>query len=502
MTMQVIRGGRVLDAGGHSAEPGDILVDGDTIREIGPPGMPAPEAVEIDAGGQLLMPGLVNAHTHGSGNLSKAQGDRWTLELMLNSMAAIGGRRTLEDRYLSTLIGAVEMIRKGCTATLDLQFEFRSPTRESTEAVALAYVDAGMRAVVAPMVWEHTLYEVVPGLYDALSPALQAEADKFRLPASGVNLDALEEALKNWKFDRAQVAPAVSPSIPHHCSEDLLVRLRDMARDYDIGFHTHLCESKVQALTTYRLYGKTLTARLADLDILGPHFTAAHAVWVDADDIGRLADAGASVSHNPGSNARLGNGIAPVRDMLDRGVNVAIGTDSCTCSDNLNMFEAMRFSSFLIRLQELDYRRWPEGETILSMATAGGARALGFGDAIGVLAPGRKADIVFLDLARTHYVPLNDPTLHVVYAEDGTGVAGVMIGGRMVLDRGRLVTVDEAKLVRDAERAIDRLLGEANEEMRERAELLHDVVGQYCLGLARESYHIDRHARCHSDPPH
>ena len=102
MTMQVIRGGRVLDAGGHSAEPGDILVDGDTIREIGPPGMPAPEAVEIDAGGQLLMPGLVNAHTHGSGNLSKAQGDRWTLELMLNSMAAIGGRRTLEDRYLST----------------------------------------------------------------------------------------------------------------------------------------------------------------------------------------------------------------------------------------------------------------------------------------------------------------------------------------------------------------------------------------------------------------
>ena len=489
---KIIRGGRVIDVAARRAAAADILIDGDTIRDIRAPGLPALDAAEIDARDRLLMPGLVNSHTHGHGNLSKALGDRWTLELMHNSLAAMTGRRTPEDKYLAVKIGAAEMIRKGCTAAYDLPFEFPGPTAEGIEAAGRAYADVGMRAVIAPMVWERTLYQVVPGLYDALGPELRAEADKLRLPPSGASLAALEAALAKWPFDRTQVAPAIAPTIPSYCSEALLLRLRDLARDHGIGFHTHLSESKVQAMASQAIHGCSLTAYLDKLGILEARFTAAHAVWIDSDDIRRLADAGASVAHNPGCNARLGSGIAPVGEMLERGINIGIGTDSCTCSDNLNMFEAMRMASFVFRLREPDYERWPTAGQTLGFATTGSARALGFGDAIGALAVGRKADIVFLDLAKPHYVPLNEPLNQIVYCEDGTGVDSVMVGGRMVLERGRMLTVDEAKLRADAERAVARLLGEANAAMRATADRLAPAVGRYCLELARRDFHIDR----------
>jgi len=489
---QVIRGGRVVDAPRRRADLADMVIDGDTIAAIVPPDTAVADARAIDARDRMLMPGLVNCHTHGHGNLSKALGDRWTLELMHNALAAMTGRRTAEDKYLAIKIGAVEMIRKGCTAAYDLPFEFPGPTAEGIEAAGRAYTDVGMRAVVAPMVWEKTLYEVVPGLYDALSPALKAEADKARLPPSGASLAALESALKNWPFDRARVMPAIAPTIPSYCSEALLIRLRDLARDYDIGFHTHLSESKVQAMASQAIHGRSLTRYLAELGILGPRFVAAHAVWIDDADIKLLADAGASVAHNPGCNARLGSGIAPVREMLSAGIAIAIGTDSCTCSDNLNMFEAMRMSSLMFRLRELDQDAWPPAEQVLGFATTGGAHALGWGDAIGALAPGKKADIVFLDLAKPHYVPVNDALNQIVYCEDGTGVDSVMIGGRMVLDRGRMTTVDEAAMKRDAERAVERLLGAANSEMRERAARLAPAVAGHCLDLMREAYPINR----------
>ncbi len=156
----VIRGGRLLDAPAHAAPRADILIDGDNIAEIGRPGLAAPgDATVIDARGMLLHPGLVNAHTHGHGNLAKGMGDRWTLELLLASGPWTFGQRVFEDTYLSTLIGAVEMVLKGCTACYDLTLEMPMPTPEGLDAAGHAYADVGMRAVVAPMVADRTLYE-------------------------------------------------------------------------------------------------------------------------------------------------------------------------------------------------------------------------------------------------------------------------------------------------------------------------------------------------------
>ena len=492
----IIRNGRLLDVERHAAEPADVLVEGDTVREIGPPGMAAPaDAATLDASGRLLMPGLVNAHTHGHNNLAKSLGDRWTLELLLNAAPWITGGRTLEDKYLSTLIGAVEMVRKGCTAAYDLSFELPAPTPEGLEAIGQAYADAGMRAVVAPMMADRTFHRAVPGLLDALPASLRREAEAISLEPFETAMAAWERARAVWPFDHDRVRLALAPTIPHHCSEAFLRAARRTAAEHEAGFHTHLAESKVQALAGMRLYGMTQTAWLDSLGVLGPRFTAAHAVWLDRDDMRRLADAGAAVAHNPGSNARLGNGLAAARALLDAGVRVGIGTDACTCSDNLNMFEAMRVTSMVSRIQELDYERWLATGEVLDMATRGSAGVLGFEGAIGAIEPGRKADVVFLDLAHVNYVPLNDPVNQIVHGEDGTGVESVMIGGRMVLEGRRMVGVDEAKLARDAAAAAERLAG-VNAGTRAVVERLEGAVGRYGVEWSREDYHIERHARC------
>ena len=485
MTHTLIRGGRLFD--GHA----DILIRGDTIVEIGRPQAPA-DARVIDASGKLLHPGLVNAHTHGHGNLGKGMGDRWTLELLLTAGPWITGNRSNEDKYLTTLIGAAEMVLKGCTACYDLTVEFPMPSAEGLEAAGRAYREVGMRAVLAPMVADRSLFEAIPGLMEALPPALQKEVERLRLAPYQSTLENIRKALHGWNFDRDQVRPAVAPTIPLHCSDEFMVGCGKLAREYEIGLHTHVAESKVQAVAGLRKYGKSLAAHMDALGLVGPSFTVAHGVWLDDEDMKLLGVRGASVAHNPGSNMRLGSGLADMRRMLERGVNVGIGTDGANCSDNLNMYEAMRLASLVSKVQGPDWQRWITTREVVEAATAGSARALGFGDRIGRLAPGYKADIVFLDLGNINWIPLNDPINALVHTEDGSAVHSVMVGGRMVVEERRLLNVDLRKLARDAENARERL-EKLNRDNKTLYEKLEPVVGSYCPGLARTPYHINRY---------
>src|SRR2546428_12964798 len=241
----------------------------------------------------------------------------------------------------------------------------------------------------------------------------------------------MRAALKAWTLDREQVRLAVAPTIPHHCSDAFIRACVDVVKEHGVGLHSHVAESKVQAMVGLQWYGKTATAQLDALGALGPHFTVAHGVWLDDDDMRRLGDRGASIAHNPGSNMRLGNGLADIRAMLERRVNVGIGTDGANCSDNLNMYESMRLASFVSKAQRPDVERWVTTDEVALAATEGSARALGFEGLIGRLAPGYKADIVFLDLGHVNWIPLNDPTNQLVHTEDGGAVTHVMIGGRM-----------------------------------------------------------------------
>lgn len=487
---QAVRGGRRLDIAGHRADFSDILIEDDVIREIGAPGMAVPDgAEEIDARRRLIMPGLINAHTHGHGSLAKGVGDRWTLELLLNAGPWISGGRVLEDKYLAAQLNAAEMISKGCTACYDLYFELPLPTAEGMDAVARAYAETGMRAVIAPMMADKLFFEAIPGLMDSLPDGLRKRVDQFKAAPYEESLAVARDLIHNWSQDRGQVCPALAPTIPLHCSDEFITACRDLATEADVGLHMHLAESKIQALSGITRYGKTLTAHLDGLGFLGPHFTGAHSVWLDGDDIKRMADNGASVAHNPGSNMRLGSGIAPVRDMLAAGVNVGIGTDGSNCSDNQNMFDATRIASFASRVRSPDYDTWLSTDEVLTAATRGSAQALGMIDSIGQLGVGYKADMVFLDLDNINFVPFNDPTNQIVHTEDSSAVASVMVGGRMVFDERRFTTFDLGKLMADAEAAVKRLRG-ATAETRELTMALEDHVGHYCVGLARQPYHI------------
>jgi 5-methylthioadenosine/S-adenosylhomocysteine deaminase len=488
----VVRGGRILDIRRHAAEPADILVAGDTIREIGPPGLEAPaEARLIDAADRLLLPGLVNAHTHGHGHLGKGSGDRWTLELLLNAGPHLNGHRTLEDKYLTCLLGGLDMIRSGTTACYDLFYEFPMPSFEGLEAAARGYRDAGLRVVLAPMVADHTFYEAIDGLLDALPSAQREVAERFRLAPAAETLAALEGIVARWPFNATEAGLALAPTIPLHCSDDFLTACSALARRAGLGLHMHLAESKVQAVAGMRRYGRTLTAHIESLGLLGPDFTAAHAVWLDDDDISRLADHGAAVAHNPGSNLRLGSGVAPARRMRERGLAVGIGTDGSQCSDNQNMFEATRLASISSRITSPDPDSWLSTDEALTMATENSARALGLGSHIGRIALGFKADIIFLDLGNLNFVPFNDPTNQIVLTENGASVDSVMIGGRMVLDRGRFTTFDVPRLRdRVSERVI--ALRERNREVAALTLGLEKAVSHFCVGLARSHYHVER----------
>jgi guanine deaminase len=189
---------------------------------------------------------------------------------------------------------------------------------------------------------------------------------------------------------------------------------------------------------------------------------------------------------------RLGNGLADMRAMLERRVNVGIGTDGANCSDNLNMYESMRLASLVSKGRGPDVERWVTTAEVAAAATEGSARALGFEGRLGRLAPGYKADIVFLDLNHPNWIPLNDPTNQLVHTEDGGAVTHVMIGGRLVVENRRVTTVDVPALARDAAAARQRL-AEATVPSKALYERLAPIVGRFCPGLAHVPYHVSRY---------
>ena len=221
----LIRGGRVLRADLVTCDPADVLIEHGFIRAIEPVGRIRRGDVEtIEAADRLLVPGLVNGHTHAHGGLGKgAVGDRVPLEVFLSASGVINGSRTIEDKRLSATLTAVELVRKGCTAAYDLFVEYPVPSREGLDAVAEAYGTVGMRAVIAPMMADRTLYEALPGLIESLPPHLQEQARRIKAAPYEASVAAARDILANWRHDRDKLRPALGPTIPLHCSDEFPV---------------------------------------------------------------------------------------------------------------------------------------------------------------------------------------------------------------------------------------------------------------------------------------
>ncbi len=491
----LVRGGQVLNGSQTALEPADVLIEADRIIAVGP-GLAVPIGVEeLDATGHIVLPGLINAHTHAHNNLLKGSADNWTLEEQLNHGPALNGNRTPEEQYISAAIGAIEMLKTGCTAAYDLFMALPAPTDEGAEAVIRAYIDVGLRAVVAPAVADMVFYQTVPDLLDLLPLDLRRTVESIEAAPTEGLLRLTENVIRCWNGSAGgRIRVAVAPTIPGQCSDDFLTGCLRLVRDYGVGLHTHLGESKVQAIYGFRRWGKTLVGHLADLGLLGPGFVGAHGVWLTEEDIRELAGAGAAVAHNPASNLKLGSGIAPIREMLDRGLALGLGTDGSMSSDNQNMFEAMRFAALVNKVRFPHQQdRWVGSRTVWEMATSGGARVLGMADDIGAVAPGRKADLVLMRADSVFLRPLNQALNALVYAETGADVTTVLVDGRVIMDQGRVLTVDEARLRARAQEAAERLRTQ-NAAAWALSEQLTPYLAQACRAAVARPYPINRYA--------
>lgn len=487
----LIRGGRLADSARRRAEPADILVEDGIIRAVGA-GLPVPEDARVeDAAGLLLHPGLVNAHTHGHGGLARGLADRWTLELLLAAAPWMGGGRSLADKKLSAQLCAAEMALKGVTACYDLYAEAPLPSRDGLDAAAEAYAEVGLRAVIAPMVADRTVWEAVPGLKDALPEPLHRQVEGSGAAPGEAVLAAMAEILKHWRWAGQDIRAALAPTIPLHCADSFLCGCARLATEHGVPLQSHVAESKLQALAGLQRYGRSLVQHLDALGLVGPRFSAAHGIWLTDDDLRIMADRGAAIAHNPGSNMRLGNGMFRLRRALDLGLAIGIGTDGVSSSDTSNMYEAMRAAFQLAAVQGPDPAAWVSAEEVWRAGTLGSARLLGFED-IGAIAPGMKADIVFLDLAHPNWMPLNGTVNQLVHTEDANALRHVMVGGRMIVRDRRLLTIDLARLAREAEAARARLEA-LNAEKRALFALLEPVVRSFCPAFARQPYPVRRY---------
>jgi 5-methylthioadenosine/S-adenosylhomocysteine deaminase len=453
----LIKGGLVIDPAEGAARPLDLLIQDGKIAQVGAPGSIHGDDIAIhDASDRLVLPGLVNSHTHGHANLMKGVADRWTLEASLTNGPWLGGARDPDTMYLSTLLGAADMVSKGCTACFDLVYEFPRPSAAGFTAVARAYADIGMRAVLAPMIADMSLFHAIPGLLVSLPADLRETVSRFALGGGDETIAAVEGILADRGKLPEGIGAAIAPTIPHHCSEGFLRQCLDIADRHDLRIHMHVAESRLQVVAARKLYAASPVQYLERMGALRPGFVAAHAIWLDGDDLDLLAKAGAGVAHVPASNLRLGSGVAQVRPMLDRGITVGLATDGANSSDALNMLLAIRLASYLSHAFAVPRDRWLTAAESVRLATQGGADLLGLPHG-GRIRQGALADFAFLDLAHLDFVPLTDPVNQIVTCADSASVADVMVNGRFVVRDRRIVAAHASDLRERVRAAVERL---------------------------------------------
>lgn len=486
---------RVLDPVAGDLGRRDILIRGDEIVDVVAPGETVAARQTVDGERFVAIPGLINSHSHSHAGLAKSVGDRWTLEMLQNYGAYTTGNRTLADKQLSAKLTAAEMLLKGCTTCYDLTYEFPAPSPEGTAAIAEAYRVVGQRALLAPMMADRTLYEALPGLLEAIPPDVRSSIDRVRRAGYEVNLRGMREVVRQWSDASGLVELGASPTVPLQCTDEFLLALRDMADELSLRMQTHLDESRVQAVSAQERFGETNTRRLHRLGFLGPRLSVAHAVWPTDDDVALLADAGVGVAHNAGSNMKLGSGLAAIRRMLRLGVKVGIGTDCGVCCDGSNMFESMRLASYVSRVQSDASDQWIAAGEAFALATVGSASVLGYAGRLGRIASGFKADIVLLDLHDIAFVPLNNLVNQVVFSCDAAAVHTVLVGGKVVVEGGKMCTVDMDRLRVEAQEAADRLW-RANAEILAAADRLAPTVERHTIALSHRHAHWG-----HAHPP-
>ena len=495
----IIRGAKVLRFDGAELEQANILIDGPDVVAVGPTAEFPPEATEvreINASGRLAIPGLINAHFHSPANLLKGSLPGLPLEIfMLYEVPPLRARppdpRTV---YVRTLLGAIEMLKRGITSVQDDAFFVPFPDPDAIDALASAYAHAGMRASVAldqPNVVE---CEKFPYLEEILPADLRAEMRAAPVQSGSDLLDLYGHLIRTWHESHGgRIRAAVSCSAPHRVTTEYFSALSELSRGHELPFFMHMLETKLQRVFGAEKYGKSLLRYVYDLGYLDARVNLIHGIWIDDADMDLIAQCGSIIAHNPVSNLRLGSGIMPFRRLRERGIEVCLGTDEMLADDGANLWAAMKMAGLVHTLTDPDYQRWPSAEELLHCLFDGGARAMGLAGRVGRIAPGYVADIVLLDLDSLAFTPLNDIRRQLVYCEDGSSVRLTMVAGEVVVEDGRLTTCDEDAVKREA-REIAYAARTDNAAAADAARRLEPYYRQMYLRAAGADVGIDRWA--------
>jgi 5-methylthioadenosine/S-adenosylhomocysteine deaminase len=372
----------------------------------------------IDAEGDLIMPGLINAHTHAAMSVLRGYSDDLPLEKWLDRVFPAEHKLMSDDMvYWGSLVSCAEMIRAGITCTCDGYFFEGSAIR--------ALESAGMRGICAQ------------GVADFPMPEWENPEDKFSV---------VSEFLKksSARGDDKIVSPALFVHAPYTASPDTYKKAKELCEEHEVRLFTHIAETEKEVSDIEKKYGKTPVRHLEHEGILNDNLTCVHAVWVDDEEIEILSNYGTSVVHCPGSNAKLASGTAPIPALLKAGVPVGLGTDGPASNNRQDMFFEMDFAAKEQKLVSKDPTAL-KAKTVLAMALYLGAEAIGLEDEIGSLKKGMAADIIVVDLTRPHASPLFDYTSHLVYSARGSDVKTTIINGRIVYHWGRFLTFDASE---------------------------------------------------------
>jgi 5-methylthioadenosine/S-adenosylhomocysteine deaminase len=403
-----------MDPRDTSIEGGGVAISGDRIVSTGPAGIFEEETPvrTIDARGGVILPGLVNTHTHAAMTCFRGLADDLPLMTWLESHIFPAEAKLTEDIvFRGALLACAEMILSGTTCFCDM-YLFEA-------AVARAARDAGIRAVVGEV------------LYDFPSPNYGFSENGFAYT---------ERLISEWK-NHPLITVAVEPHSPYLCSPGLLRKAAALARRHDALLVTHLSETEGEVARMREKQGRTPVGFLESIGLLSPGLLACHCVAVDDADIELLARHGVKVSHNPESNMKLASGAAPVPKMLRSGICVGLGTDGCASNNDLDLFLEMDTAAKLHKVRTMDPTVM-DARTVLRMSTIEGAKALGLGDETGSLEPGKKADLIVIDTRKPHLTPMYNPVSHLVYAVRGSDVQASVIDGRVVMEAGELLSID------------------------------------------------------------
>ncbi|MDB5397938.1 MAG: 8-oxoguanine deaminase [Rhodospirillales bacterium] len=489
----IIRNARVLtmDDGDTILNRANVLIDGDVIAAVGPDvAFPEGDVREIDGGGRLVMPGLINAHFHSPVNHLKGSLDSLPLEIFMlyESPALDAAAMSARAAYVRTMLGAMEMLKNGVTAVQDDAFFVPAPTPEIIDAVMQAYADSGIRATMALDQPDVPEIEKLPFLGDMLPPNLKADLSAPAPMDSVGLLECYDHLIRSWHgAEGGRLSAAVSCSAPQRVTPDYFAALDDLSRTHDLPFYIHMLETKLQrVLGDEKFGGRSLIRYVHDLGFLSERLNIIHAVWIDDADIDLIAAAGSVVAHNPISNLRLGSGVMPFRKLRDKGVPICLGTDEAIADDAINMWLVAKFAGLIHNITDPDYERWPKAAEVLDCLIRGGARAMRPSVKLGRIAPGYQADLIMVDLDTLPFTPLNDLKRQLVYCETGSSVRLTMVAGRVVVEDGKVSTVDEAALRAEARAHAARFAGNQSEVDQAAADLQPYYREMYLKAAGRQ----------------